>query len=42
MPDCTHGWITDGDHLFGEAFDWMDEHARPTPEGAVAVALKGT
>ncbi|HEY1958174.1 MAG TPA: alpha/beta hydrolase [Polyangiaceae bacterium] len=24
MPKCTHGNIADGEHVFGEAFDWLD------------------
>lgn len=28
MPGCTHGNVTDGDRLFGEAFDFLDAHAR--------------
>jgi hypothetical protein len=24
MPGCPHGYVTDGEHLFGEAFDFLD------------------
>lgn len=28
MPDCTHGNVTDGDRVFGEAFTWLEEHQK--------------
>jgi pimeloyl-ACP methyl ester carboxylesterase len=28
MPGCTHGNIADGEHVFGEAFDWLTANAR--------------
>lgn len=28
MPGCTHGNIADGEHVFGEAFDWLAANAR--------------
>ena len=27
MPGCTHGNVADGEHLFGEAFDWLEENS---------------
>ena len=24
MPGCTHGGVTEGERVFGEAFDWLD------------------
>lgn len=24
MPGCTHGGVTEGERIFGEAFDWLD------------------
>jgi pimeloyl-ACP methyl ester carboxylesterase len=29
MPECTHGNISDGERVFGTAFDWLNENARP-------------
>lgn len=29
MPGCTHGAITEGERVFGEAFDWLDRNALP-------------
>ena len=28
MPGCTHGNIADGEHVFGEAFDWLAANAK--------------
>ncbi|MFO0613568.1 MAG: alpha/beta hydrolase [Polyangiaceae bacterium] len=28
MPDCTHGQVTEGDRVFGEAFTWLEEHQK--------------
>jgi hypothetical protein len=28
MPDCTHGNVSDGDHVFDVAFDWLAANAR--------------
>lgn len=28
MPDCTHGNVTEGDRVFGEAFAWLDANQR--------------
>lgn len=25
MPKCTHGQLADGERVFGEAFDWLDQ-----------------
>jgi len=27
MPGCTHGNIAEGERIFGEAFDWLDQRA---------------
>jgi pimeloyl-ACP methyl ester carboxylesterase len=27
MPGCAHGGITEGERVFGEAFDWLDANA---------------
>jgi pimeloyl-ACP methyl ester carboxylesterase len=26
MPKCTHGNVADAEHVFGEAFAWLDDH----------------
>lgn len=41
MPGCTHGWITDGDRTFGEAFDFLHEHSRPLKQEAQPDVLVG-
>jgi len=29
MPGCTHGSVTDGNRIFGEAFEWLEENSLP-------------
>ncbi|MCL2726525.1 MAG: alpha/beta hydrolase [Polyangiaceae bacterium] len=40
MPGCTHGNVADAERIFGDALTWLDEHSKPIPDGARAVALK--
>jgi pimeloyl-ACP methyl ester carboxylesterase len=39
MPGCTHGNVADGEHVFGEAFDWLGANARPTKDDAAEEPL---
>jgi pimeloyl-ACP methyl ester carboxylesterase len=41
MPNCTHGYITDGDRTFDAAFDWLRANARPPKEDAKPQPLVG-
>ncbi len=35
MPKCTHGNVTDGEHLFGEAFDFLEGQRGPLKNGGL-------
>jgi pimeloyl-ACP methyl ester carboxylesterase len=39
MPGCTHGNVADGEHVFGEAFDWLEANSRPTKDDAAEEPL---
>lgn len=41
MPNCTHGYITDGDRTFDAAFDWLRANARPPKAEATPQPLVG-
>lgn len=41
MPNCSHGYITEGDRTFGEAFDFLRTNARATKVDAKPEALVG-
>ena len=41
MPGCTHGAVADAERIFGEALSWLDEHGKPTPDGARDVVITG-
>lgn len=41
MPGCRHGQVAEGERVFSEAFDFLDDHSRPAAAGSSPVPIVG-